>query len=159
MGILRANAVIPDGLRMFYFEIRVENEGEDGHVGIGLYPADQRLKGMPGWYNGSYGYHGDDGCKFTYRLEGHGESYGPTFTKDDVIGCGWNLKDGNVFFTKNGKNLGKTFTLDSLERNRFSQCMRCVLSSGWSQFARSFHSRQLWTNAISFRPQKVTSNL
>ena len=41
--------MIPDGLSIFYFEIRVEKEGEDGgHIGVGLFPTDQKLKGMPG---------------------------------------------------------------------------------------------------------------
>eukprot|EP01119_Soliformovum_irregulare_P010328 TRINITY_DN2538_c2_g1_i2.p1 TRINITY_DN2538_c2_g1~~TRINITY_DN2538_c2_g1_i2.p1 ORF type:complete len:2760 (-),score=753.14 TRINITY_DN2538_c2_g1_i2:11-8005(-) len=109
VGLVRGNIPIPDGIRLFYYEILVVSEGEDGHVGIGLYPVDQKLRGMPGWYNGSYGYHGDDGCKFSYRLEGKGEAYGPCFVKDDVIGCGWNSKEGTVFYTKNGRYLGTAF--------------------------------------------------
>ena len=60
---------------------------------------------MPGHHNSSYGYHGD-GNKYSYRMEGRGESYGLAFTKGDVVGCGWNIKEGIVFFTKNGKYLG-----------------------------------------------------
>jgi hypothetical protein len=128
VGIVRSNVPIPEGIKFFYFEIRVENEGDDGYVsimslksisdekydrriGIGLFPVDQKLRGMPGWCNGSYGYHGDDGSVYSFRLEGRGESYGPTFGKNDVIGCGWNSAAGTIFFTKNGKDLG---TLPSL---------------------------------------------
>lgn len=59
IGAVRADIPIPEGLRLFYFEIRIDNEGEEGRIGIGLAPADQRIKGMPGWTNGSFGYHGD----------------------------------------------------------------------------------------------------
>jgi hypothetical protein len=37
------------------------------------------------------------------------EDYGTAFTKNDVIGCGLNSKEGTVFFTKNGKYLGVAF--------------------------------------------------
>ena len=59
---------------------------------------------MPGWDNGSWGYHGDDGKKFADMSTGR--AYGPMYGTGDVIGCGTNLQTGDVFFTKNGKHLG-----------------------------------------------------
>jgi hypothetical protein len=41
---------------------------------------------MPGWQQNSYGYHSDDGAKFTGA--GHGVSYGPTFGPGDTVGVG-----------------------------------------------------------------------
>lgn len=32
MGIIRADCVIPDGLKLFYFEIRIEEAGDAGYV-------------------------------------------------------------------------------------------------------------------------------
>ena len=29
------------------------------------------------------------------------------FEKDDVVGCGWNLETGGVFFTVNGRLVGE----------------------------------------------------
>lgn len=42
-------------------------------------------------------------------MEGKGEAYGPKFTKGNVVGCGWNIKDGIVFFTMDGDYLGDAF--------------------------------------------------
>ena len=58
-----------------------------------------------GWDKNSYGYHGDDGHSFC--SSGSGQSYGPTFTTGDVIGCCVNLIEGTCFYTKNGVNLGE----------------------------------------------------
>jgi hypothetical protein len=77
-------------------------------IGIGIVPADQKMRGIPGMYHGSYGYH-SDGTKHSWRTEGQGESYGLPFTRGDVIGCGWNMQDGTIFFTKNGKHQGIAF--------------------------------------------------
>lgn len=81
-----------------------------------------------GWDALSYGYHGDDGnffsasgqviaiailysgkiqALFDKYVKFQGVAYGPTFGKGDVIGCGLNLVRKNVFFTKNGENLGE----------------------------------------------------
>ena len=62
-----------------------------------------------GWEKNSYGYHGDDGHSFC--SSGTGQSYGPTFTTGDVVGCGLNLVDNTCFYTKNGVNLGKSPTI------------------------------------------------
>lgn len=62
---------------------------------------------ISGWDKQSYGYHGDDGNSFC--SSGNGQSYGPTFTTNDVIGCGVNLVDNTCFYTKNGHHLGIAF--------------------------------------------------
>ena len=54
--------------------------------------------GLP--YLSSYGYHGDDGNKF---FNGENDSYGPTFSAGDIVGCGYNTVKQEIFFTKNGK--------------------------------------------------------
>lgn len=76
-------------------------------MGIGLTAQNFKSNRLPGWDKQSYGYHGDDGNSFS--SSGNGKSYGPTFTTDDIIGCGVNLVTNSCFYTKNGHNLGVAF--------------------------------------------------
>lgn len=80
------------------------NYGCFRYMGIGLSCLGVNLNRLPGWEKNSYGYHADDGCVFSSSATG--QSYGPTFTTGDVVGCGFNLVSRSIFFTKNGINLG-----------------------------------------------------
>lgn len=106
---IRTDCSIPmNGIGLYYFEISVINQGNTGRIGVGLCESKVKLEKMPGWENGSYAYHGDDGLLF--RQSGvSGSAYGPKYGTDDVIGCCWDLIDNVVFFTKNGENLGPAF--------------------------------------------------
>ncbi|ETN72593.1 SPRY domain protein, partial [Necator americanus] len=73
-------------------------------MGVGICGKSVNLNRLPGWDRYSYGYHGDDGNFFSFS--GNGVSYGPKFTTGDVIGCGVNLVNKTIFFTKNGVHLG-----------------------------------------------------
>ena len=59
----------------FYFEICVENTGQDSVIAVGICTRSSRLDQFPGWAQNSFGYHGDDGniyCESgspTYRPE------------------------------------------------------------------------------------------
>lgn len=53
-----------------------------------------------GWDTCSYGYHGDDGHFFS--SSGNGQPYGEKFSTGDTIGCGINMIENSIFFTKNG---------------------------------------------------------
>ena len=69
-------------------------------IGVGFSGQKVSLEKLPGWENDSWAYHGDDGMTFCCQLTG--KKYGPTFTNQDVIGCGVNFLTGSAFFTKNG---------------------------------------------------------
>ena len=62
---------------------------------------------MHRWEEKSFGYHGDDGKKFSGLAAG--SAYGPTFGLGDIVGAGLNLISGEIFFTKNGVWLGTAF--------------------------------------------------
>lgn len=75
----------------------------NSEIGIGL--ADDKFpsESVPGCEVNSYGYHGDDGEKYTGNLEGI--PYGPSFVTGDTVGIGLS-NHGDIYFTKNGLFLG-----------------------------------------------------
>ncbi|WKX88872.1 hypothetical protein Q1695_008482 [Nippostrongylus brasiliensis] len=99
----RADYPIPPQCGVYYFEITIVR-GLKGCMGVGVCGKSVNLNRLPGWDRYSYGYHGDDGNFFSFS--GNGVSYGPKFTSGDVIGCGVNLVNKTIFFTKNGVHLG-----------------------------------------------------
>ena len=74
-------------------------------IGAGFCHEGSLSVGMPGWVEGSWAYHGDDGNLFLER--GRGVQYGDTYGAGDVVGCGVDSKKNQLFFTKNGEYLGK----------------------------------------------------
>jgi len=123
---IRTKYPIPGSCGIFYFEVKFmgkekkcdspvystltvdESKSRDGYMGVGLSAQGVNMNRLPGWDKHSYGYHGDDGNSFC--SSGTGQAYGPTFTTNDIIGCGLNLIDRSCFYTKNGHNLGVAFT-------------------------------------------------
>ncbi|CAL1533620.1 unnamed protein product [Lymnaea stagnalis] len=106
---VRATHPIPASCGIYYFEVKVISKGRDGYMGIGLSAQGVNMNRLPGWDKQSYGYHGDDGNSFC--SSGAGQSYGPTFTTGDTIGCCVNLIDHTCFYTKNGVSLGRWMIL------------------------------------------------
>lgn len=104
---VRTDHPIPAACGIYYYEVKIISKGRDGYMGIGLSKFDVNLNRLPGWDKNSYGYHGDDGHSFC--CSGTGQTYGPTFTTGDVIGCCLNMIENTCFYTKNGFNLGIAF--------------------------------------------------
>lgn len=121
---LRPLFVSPTG-PVSYFELRVW-----GGASVGIESAEseelsilrtvfRRNQVHLGWINTSYGFHSDDGSFYWSEIEGGRWSedvldYSQPWTGvhdayDDacVVGCGFHHVDNALFFTKNGKYLGK----------------------------------------------------
>ncbi|KAG0284746.1 hypothetical protein BGZ96_010904 [Linnemannia gamsii] len=104
---IRANRPIPPQCGVYYYEVLIKSNGQQGYIGIGACNANVALDRLPGWEPLSWGYHGDDGNGFEGC--GNGRPFGPVFTTGDVIGCGINFRDMTLFYTKNGIYLGVAF--------------------------------------------------
>ena len=85
------------------------NKGRDGYIAVGYAIKSASLGRLTGWEPGTIGYHADDGN--LYRGAGTGTSYGPSYTTNDVVGCGINFVDKSFFFTKNGLLIGEIVNL------------------------------------------------
>lgn len=101
---VRANYSVPTSCGVYYYEVKIVSKGRDGYIGIGMSAGGVNLNKLPGWEKSSYGYHADDGCVFS--SSGTGQQFGPVFTTGDIVGCGFNLVERSIFFTKNGIKLG-----------------------------------------------------
>lgn len=104
---VKADNIIPPSCLLYYFEIELISKGREGFIGLGLSSAKTSLNRLPGWDQNSYGYHAEDGHILGGSTTGH--PFGPTSTTGDVVGCGYNLVEGKIFFTRNGTCLGKAF--------------------------------------------------
>ena len=108
-GLARASHPIPQTSELFYFEVKILNDGNTKEIEIGLtmsknsnfVSSDDVNIGYDG-----YGYRGRNGNLYQFGRKRDGEIFGETFQKDDVIGCGVNSIAQHVFFTKNGEIIG-----------------------------------------------------
>ncbi|RIB22137.1 concanavalin A-like lectin/glucanase domain-containing protein [Gigaspora rosea] len=105
--VIRTDNPIPSQCKLFYFEIDVINNENNGTIAIGFCSRSAEQNKMPGCEKNSWGYHSDDGNFFECSVIDM--PYGPTFTTGDTIGCCLNFRNNTAFYTKNGVNLGIAF--------------------------------------------------
>eukprot|EP00884_Botryococcus_braunii_P020425 jgi/Botrbrau1/7066/Bobra.0165s0089.1 len=110
-GSIRANFEVPKNRLLYYYEVLINDIGKDRTITIGFAERNFKLTRHLGEEPGSYGYRAAEGKKY-FCVHGSSKSqeYGPNFTTGDVIGAGILLETQEMFFTKNGKNLGTAFT-------------------------------------------------
>jgi len=106
-AILMSNNPVPSDQPVYCFEVEIVNKGAEGFIGVGYSRKGIPNNVLPGWKDGSFGYHGDDGKIFGGN--GRGEDYGPTFTTGDTISCIWCQVNRTISFAKNGMDLGVAF--------------------------------------------------
>ena len=102
---IRSNVPVPPQVGIYYFEVMVVNRGRDGFIAVGYAIKSASLNRLTGWEPGTIGYHADDGN--LYRGAGTGSTFGPSYTTNDIVGCGINFVDKSIFFTKNGILIGE----------------------------------------------------
>uniref|UniRef100_A0A914H7Y3 B30.2/SPRY domain-containing protein n=1 Tax=Globodera rostochiensis TaxID=31243 RepID=A0A914H7Y3_GLORO len=110
---------------IFYFEVKIsprtDENGEivqpltSGYVHIGFATKEMPLKKAVGLYEGAYAYE-STGSVTGLRLH-------KPFGANDIVGCGINLKDRIVFYTKNGEHFATTKLSDNVTVDQLFPCV------------------------------------
>uniref|UniRef100_A0A183C310 B30.2/SPRY domain-containing protein n=1 Tax=Globodera pallida TaxID=36090 RepID=A0A183C310_GLOPA len=109
-SVLAEQPIPKKDLGIFYYEVKVS--GKAGYVSIGLGTKPTTFNIRAGCEEGSYAYesnsifwgHAVEGCsRFIGRP--YIEDGKPKFGVGDVVGCGVNLANRQIFYTKNGERL------------------------------------------------------
>jgi hypothetical protein len=108
MGCAISDQILSGDSWVGYYEITILNgSSHKASISVGLAHIDFPGNHMPGMDSRSFGYYGEDGRK--YKDGGKGTNYGSTFGHKDTIGCGYNSRNHEIFFTVNGKYQGVAF--------------------------------------------------
>ena len=91
-----------------YFEINIPKNCNVDEYAIGVTPHQFDVNTLPGQTLGSYAWYGKKGKLFCGQQKSchfdHGELC--YFFPGDIIGCGYDLKTQNIYWTKNGEYIG-----------------------------------------------------
>ncbi|KAG5779917.1 hypothetical protein H9Q73_006445 [Fusarium xylarioides] len=99
---LRTQEAIPPDLKCFYYEIEVLHVSNTTRCVFGFCQAFVPQRSLPGWHEGSWAYHGDDGELYVEEGWSTSREGDQAFDVGDVVGCGMNFETGKGYRTKNG---------------------------------------------------------
>ena len=105
-GTVQTEKEITNLRPVFYFEVLIKNDGKENDILIGIGEKDITEKGLPlGSTTRSYGYQSKGKSHNNKKVN----KYGETYSNNDIIGCGIDLENKSIFYTKNGKFLDYAF--------------------------------------------------
>ncbi|KAF8543593.1 hypothetical protein BDD12DRAFT_874274 [Trichophaea hybrida] len=114
---------------------------EHREIRIGVEEFSNTYETMPSWMFFSRGYHGDNGKVYCGSGRGESRSWGETFGKGDIVGCGIGKRAGEIFFTKSGKYLG-----DELERQK--DCVELAVENWSNSKNERVYSQESWDEGV-----------
>ncbi|KAF5569527.1 serine threonine phosphatase 6 regulatory ankyrin repeat subunit A [Fusarium phyllophilum] len=106
---LRTQEAIPPNLKCFYYEIEVLHVSNTTRCVFGFCQVFVPQRSLPGWHEGSWAYHGDDGGLYLEEGWFISRESDQAFDVGDVVGCGMNFETGKGYRTKNGVLLDSGF--------------------------------------------------
>ncbi|KAI8063836.1 concanavalin A-like lectin/glucanase domain-containing protein [Gongronella butleri] len=101
-----SNLVLPTNRSILYWEALVVSMTD--LLAFGLVTRPYPHWRLPGWHKHSVAYHLNGRLYTSDPL--NCDRYGPVIRQGDVVGIGYMTRTGTVFFTKNGRYLGKALT-------------------------------------------------
>ena len=105
-GTVQPEKEITNSRPIFYFEVLIKDDGKESDMLIGIGEKDITEKCLSlGSTSRSYGYHSKGKSHSNKKTNKYGENY----SKGDIVGCGIDLENKSIFFTKNGKFLDYAF--------------------------------------------------
>ncbi|KAF5624572.1 serine threonine phosphatase 6 regulatory ankyrin repeat subunit A [Fusarium sp. NRRL 52700] len=96
---VRKNEAITPNSKRFYYEIEALHLNTVSLASVRPFVPQRSL---PGWHEGSWAYHGDDGGLYVEDRWPASRESDQTFDVDDVVGCGMDFETGKGYRTKNG---------------------------------------------------------
>jgi len=91
----------PGNMGLNYFEVEVLDSLESRDLFVGFCGECILHHGLPGTYPRSLAYYSDG----YFRKDNNWSSYGNKYSKGDIVGCGIDWGNSQLFFTLNGKQL------------------------------------------------------
>ena len=91
-----------------YYEARVVDTSPLRRIALGFAPPDYALASLPGWDEHSYAFHADDCHAYSIHLPGSRQPFAVNVTvgAGSVVGCGFDRRKREVFFTIDGRFMG-----------------------------------------------------
>ncbi|KAG9393150.1 SPRY domain [Carpediemonas membranifera] len=109
--IVRSDNPIPSMVGIYYFEVTIREQGQDGFIGVGLCARSTHKNKLPGWEPRSVGFHSDDGSLFMGSGETH-RHLGQPYRAGDIVGLLVNFALGTIQFTVNGSKVADPLAMD-----------------------------------------------
>lgn len=106
----QTNLPIPMKNDVYYFESKIYSlpDPENTKISVGLAIKPYPWFRLPGRHPYSVSYDSDGYRRHNQPFKFNNESPFPTFVKGDVIGVGYRVRSGTVFFTRNGKKVSES---------------------------------------------------